>query len=105
MVYPDLRPTPQYEALGKTFGKLARLAPTLADLRVELASEASCEGDQGGDITSVFVHPKTGARYLMVVASHAGSALRRVPFVVGPHITGLPRAMRPSRIQGFWSPA
>ncbi len=91
LVYDDGRPTVQYTAMGEAYGRIAALAPLLAKLRPAVAPEAWPEsGVDQGSMARVFVEPKSGRRYLFVVASYEGTnASVRVPVMLGPHILGL----------------
>jgi hypothetical protein len=92
LVYPDGRPTPQFDAMGEAFAWLARAAPTLAPLKalpVMAAEGWEAPGGAGGNVVSVLSHPETGQRYAMVVSGYDAPRDNLVRVVFGPHITGL----------------
>jgi hypothetical protein len=91
LVYPDGRPTPQYEAVGEAFAWLGRVAPVLAPLQPASSPEAweTPPGGAGGTVVTTFTHPADARRYLMVVASYDASKSRPVRVTLGPHITSL----------------
>ncbi len=98
LVYGDGRPTPQYEALGEAFGWLERWAPQLAPLRPAATAEAwQCQpSPAGGDVVSLLVHPATGRRCLMVVASCDRRESGPMRIRLGLHVAGL-RSMTTGR--------
>ncbi|MBW4496556.1 MAG: hypothetical protein KME26_26455 [Oscillatoria princeps RMCB-10] len=90
LVYDDLRPTPQYEAVGETFGKLEKLTPVLAPLKPVPGPEAWVTNPVGnGTIANVLLHPQTKKRYLILVASYDSKEEQTIEIAMGPHIKGL----------------
>jgi hypothetical protein len=89
MVYPDGRPTPQYDEMGEGFAWINRFASVLAPLQPAAMPEAWLSVAGEGHIARMLVHPKTGKRYLAVVALFGGEAERTIKVTVGPHITAL----------------
>ncbi len=89
LVYPDGRPTPQYEAMGEAFGWIRRRAAVLAPLQPVAMPEAWADGVADGSVVSLLAHPETGARYLMVVRAAEADGPGVVRITLGPHIAGL----------------
>jgi hypothetical protein len=89
LVHEDGRSTPQYEAVGQAFGWIRRHAATLAPLQPAANAEVWEDSPRGGNVVSLLVHPKTAARYLMVVSHFGDTDSVTVNVKLGPHIIGL----------------
>jgi len=71
--YPDFRPGPQFEAMGKVFAEIEPVGPVLSRLRTADDQEQLLAPVQtptlAGDILNVLADPASGALYAAVVAS------------------------------------
>jgi hypothetical protein len=71
--YPDFRPGPQFEAMGKVFAEIEPVGDLLSRLRTADEQEHLLAPSQmptlAGDITNVLADPASGARYAAVVSS------------------------------------
>ena len=70
MLYPDGRPTPQFEAMGRCFGDLAKVGGLIKTLKALDSTSLAVFHAQGwprvGDVVRAFVDPK-GTIYAVVV--------------------------------------
>lgn len=90
LVNDDGSSTPQYEAMGQTFGELQQVTRVLAPLKPSAGPEAwIAKSADKGTIANVLVHPTTNKRYLVVVAGYEGDDTQTITITLGPHITGL----------------
>jgi hypothetical protein len=71
--YPDFRPGPQFEAMGKVYAEIESVGPVLLRLRPADESGQIVAAGQlpllAGDILNALVDPASGALYAAVVAS------------------------------------